>query len=58
MVRSHMAAGFARLESPVASRRLTNAVAAVLALAALSICLCVGLTLATLSVSTVTPLVG
>ncbi len=50
MTRSSGTAGFQGLAAPVASSRLTNAIAASLAIAALSICLVVTLTV--LSVQT------
>ena len=56
MIRSRGAAGFDSLPSPVASSRLTNAIAATLAIGSLSLCLVVTLTVLSIKVSMAMPL--
>ena len=56
MIRSPRAAGFDGLAAPVASSRLTNAVAASLAIGSLSLCLIVTLTVLSIKVSMAMPL--
>ena len=56
MIRSPRAAGFAGLTAPVASFRLTSAVAASLAIGALSLCLIVALTVLSLKAGMAMPL--
>ena len=56
MSRSPRAAGFDGPALPVASSRLTSAVAASLAIGSLSLCLIVALTLLSIRVSMATPL--
>jgi hypothetical protein len=56
MIRSHGAAGFNGRCAPVASSRLTNAVAASLAIGALSLCLIVTLTALSIKVAMAMPL--
>ena len=56
MIRSRGAAGFDSLPSPVASSRLTNAIAATLAIGSLSLCLIVALTVLSIRVSMAMPL--
>jgi hypothetical protein len=57
MIRSPGAwAGFAGRSTPVASSRLSNAVAATLALGSLSLCLIVALTVASTKVTMAMPL--
>jgi hypothetical protein len=56
MTRSLRAAGFEGHGAPVASSRLTNAVAASLAIGALSLCLIVTLTVLSIRVSMAMPL--
>jgi hypothetical protein len=55
MIRSLRAAGFASHAAPVASSRLTNAVAASLAIGSLSLCLIVTLTVLSIKVSMAMP---
>ena len=50
------ASGFNRPETPVASTRLTHAVAATLAIGAMSLCLIVALTMLSIRVSMAFPL--
>jgi hypothetical protein len=56
MLRSSRAAGFDGLAAPVASSRLTNAVAASLAIGALSLCWIVALTVLSIKVGVALPL--
>jgi hypothetical protein len=56
MIRSHGAAGFNGRSAPVASSRLTNAVAASLAIGALSLSLIVTLTALSIKVAMAMPL--
>ena len=56
MIQSPGAAGFDSLPSPVASSRLTNAIAATLAIGALSLCLVVTLTVLSIKVSMAMPI--
>jgi hypothetical protein len=56
MIRSPRAAGFDGHAAPVASSRLTNAVAASLAIGSLSLCLIVALTVLSIKVSMAMPL--
>jgi hypothetical protein len=56
MTRSLRAAGFDSHAAPVASSRLTNAVAASLAIGALSLCLIVTLTVLSIKVGMAMPL--
>jgi hypothetical protein len=58
MKRSPGAAGFNGRSAPVASSRLTDAVAASLAIGALSLCLIVTLTVLSIKVSMAMPLPG
>jgi hypothetical protein len=56
MIRSPGAAGFNGRSAPVASSRLTDTVAATLAIGALSLCLIVTLTVLSIKVSMATPI--
>jgi hypothetical protein len=56
MIRSPGAAGFDGRPAPVASSRLTGAVAASLAIGALSLCLIVSLTVLSIKVSMAMPI--
>ena len=56
MIRSPGAAGFDGRSAPVASSRLTHAVAASLAFGALSLCLIVSLTVLSIKVSMAMPI--
>ena len=56
MIRSPGAAGFNGRSAPVASSRLTDAVAATLAIGALSLCLIVTLTVLSIKVSMAMPI--
>jgi hypothetical protein len=56
MKRSHGAAGFNGRSAPVASSRLTHAVAASLAIGALSLCMIVTLTTLSIKVAMALPL--
>jgi hypothetical protein len=56
MIRSSRAAGFESHAAPVASSRLTNAVAASLAVGSLSLCLIVTLAVMSIKVSMAMPL--
>jgi hypothetical protein len=56
MIRSYGATGFNRRSAPVASSRLRNAVAAVLAIGSLSLCLIVTLTVLSIKVSMAMPI--
>jgi hypothetical protein len=56
MIRSPRAAGFEGHAAPVASSRLTSAVAASLAIGSLSLCLIVALTVLSIRVSMAMPL--
>jgi hypothetical protein len=56
MIRSPGAAGFGGRAAPVASSRLTHAVAASLAIGALSLCLIVSLTVLSIKVSMAMPI--
>ena len=56
MTRSPGTAGFDSLPTPVASSRLTNAIAATLAIGSLSLCLVVTLTVLSIKVSMAMPL--
>jgi hypothetical protein len=55
MIRSHGTAGFGGRQVPVASSRLTNAIAASLAIGALSLCLVVALTVLSIKVTMAMP---
>ena len=55
MIRSLRATGFDSHAAPVASSRLTNAVAASLAIGSLSLCLIVALTVLSIKVSMAMP---
>lgn len=56
MIRSSGAAGFGSCPAPVASPRLTNAIAACLAIGTLSLCLVVTLTVLSIKVSMAMPI--
>jgi hypothetical protein len=56
MIRSPGAAGFDRPLAPVASSRLTDAVAASLAIGSLSLCVIVSLTVLSIKVSMAMPI--
>jgi hypothetical protein len=56
MIRSPGASGFNSLGAPVASSRLTNAVAATLAIGGLSLCLMVTLTVLSIKVAMAMPI--
>ena len=56
MIRSHGTAGFESHPAPVASSRLTNAIAATLAIGALSLCLVVTLTVLSIKVTMAMPI--
>jgi hypothetical protein len=56
MIRSPGTAGFEGRPAPVASSRLTNAIAASLAIGSLSLCLAVTLTVLSIKVSMAMPL--
>ena len=56
MIRSSGAVGFDGRSAPVASSRLTNAVAASLAICALSLCLIVTLTVLSIKVTMAMPI--
>ena len=56
MVRSPGTVGFVSRPAPVASSRLTNAIAATLAIGALSLCLVVTLTVLSIRVSMAMPI--
>ena len=56
MIRSPGTAGFENRPAPVASSRLTNAIAATLAIGALSLCLVVTLTVLSIKVSMAMPI--
>jgi hypothetical protein len=56
MIRSPGTAGFVGRHAPVASSRLTNAIAATLAIGALSLCLVVTLTVLSIRVSMAMPI--
>jgi hypothetical protein len=58
MIRSPGTAGFTSRPAPVASSRLTNAIAAMLAIGALSLCLVVTLTVLSIRVSMAMPIPG
>lgn len=58
MIRSPGAAGFVSRSAPVASNRLTRAVAASLAFGALSLCLIVTLTVLSIKVTMAMPIPG
>jgi len=55
MIRSPGTVGFVSPPAPVASSRLTNAIAATLAIGALSLCLAVTLTVLSIKVSMAMP---
>lgn len=55
MIRSPGTVGFVSRSAPVASSRLTNAIAATLAIGALSLCLVVTLTVLSIKVSMAMP---
>jgi hypothetical protein len=55
MIRSPGTVGFVSRPAPVASSRLTNAIAATLAIGALSLCLVVTLTVLSIKVSMAMP---
>jgi hypothetical protein len=56
MIRSSGTVGFVSRPAPVASSRLTNAIAATLAIGALSLCLVVTLTVLSIRVSMAMPI--
>ncbi|HEV3500873.1 MAG TPA: hypothetical protein VGZ92_11150 [Bradyrhizobium sp.] len=56
MIRSPGAAGFSGRSAPVASSRLTHAVAASLAIGALSLCLIVTLTVLSIKIAVAMPI--
>jgi hypothetical protein len=56
MIRSPGAAGFNSRSAPVASSRLTDAVAATLAIGSLSLCLIVSITVLSIKVSMAMPI--
>ncbi len=56
MIRSSGTVGFVSRHAPVASSRLTNAIAATLAIGALSLCLVVTLTVLSIRVSMAMPI--
>ena len=56
MIRSPGSAGFGSRLAPVASSRLTNAIAAALAIGALSLCLVVTLTLLSIKATMAMPI--
>ena len=56
MIRSPGAAGFSGRSAPVASSRLTHAVAASLAIGALSLCLIVALTVLSIKIAVAMPI--
>ncbi len=56
MIRSRGTAGFEGRPAPVASSRLTNAIAASLAIGALSLCLVVTLTVLSIKVTMAMPI--
>jgi hypothetical protein len=56
MIRSPGAVGFVSRPAPVASSRLTNAIAATLAIGALSLCVAVTLTVLSIKVSMAMPI--
>jgi hypothetical protein len=56
MIRSPRVAGFVRPSTPVASSRLTDAVAASLAIGSLSLCLIVTLTVLSIKVAIAMPI--
>ena len=56
MIRSPGSAGFGSSVAPVASSRLTNAIAACLAIGTLSLCLVVTLTVLSIKVSMAMPI--
>ena len=56
MIRSPRTAGFESRLAPVASSRLTNAIAASLAIGSLSLCLAVTLTVLSIKISMAMPL--
>jgi hypothetical protein len=58
MIRSSGAGGFNSRTAPVASSRLNDAVAATLAIGALSLCLVVTLTVLSIKVATAMPIPG
>jgi hypothetical protein len=58
MIRSPGATGFVIRPAPVASSRLTNAIAATLAIGALSLCVVVTLTALSIRVSMAMPILG
>ena len=58
MIRSPGTVGFVSRPAPVASARLTNAIAATLAIGALSLCLAVTLTVLSIKVSMAMPIPG
>ena len=58
MIGSSGTVGFVSRPAPVASSRLTNAIAATLAIGAFSLCLVVTLTVLSIRVSMATPFVG
>ena len=56
MIRSSGAVGFESSRAPVASSRLTNAIAATLAIGTLSLCLMVTLTVLSIKVTVAMPI--
>jgi len=58
MIRSSGTVGFVSRPAPVASSRLTNAIAATLAIGAFSLCLVVTLTVLSIRVSMAMPFAG
>jgi hypothetical protein len=58
MIRSPRAVGFVSTPAPVASSRLTNAIAATLAIGALSLCFAVTLTIVSMRIAMAMPFAG
>ena len=58
MIRSPRTVGFATNPAPVASSRLTNAIAASLAIGALSLCVAVTLTIVSMRIAMAMPFPG
>lgn len=58
MIRSPRTAGFVSTPAPVASSRLTNAIAATLAIGALSLCFAVTLTIVSMRIAMAMPFAG
>jgi hypothetical protein len=58
MIRSPGTVGFVSTPAPVASSRLTNAIAATLAIGALSLCFAVTLTIVSMRIAMAMPFAG